>query len=673
MSERVGFYICHCGTNIAGTVDVSDVAEFAQTLPDVAVARDNKFMCSSEGQEVIGKDIKEKGLTRLVVAACSPLMHELTFRATANKAGMNPYLFEMCNIREHNSWITNDKEAATKKAKALVAAAVYRVRTHKPLEPIFVDINPKSLIVGGGIAGINAALEIADAGYKVYLVEREPSIGGHMAQVDKTFPTLDCSACILTPKMFSVEQHPNITLLTYSEVISVKGFIGNYDVQVRQKPRLVNISLCTGCGICQQKCPKKVIDDVHEAGLGYRKVIYSPFAQAVPKYPVIDARNCLYFKTGKCRICEKECPTEAIEFNQEEEILDLKVGNVILATGYSLFDPRRVPQYGYGRYPNVFTSLEFERMLNATGPTNGKIVLRDGETKPESVAIIHCVGSRDRNYHEYCSKVCCMYSLKFAHMIMEKTGAVVYNFYIDMRTPGKQYEEFYHRLQNEGAHFIRGRAAMVMDTPFNTSEEGKLVVQAEDTLLGMQRRIPVDMVILSPAMEPRADSKDVGKIFGLGCDAEGFFTERHPKLAPVSTMTDGVFIAGTCQGPKDIPETVAQAGAAAARVLSIISKGKFELEPIMAVIEKELCSGCRLCNDLCPYNAISFVESEKVSEVNAALCKGCGTCVAACPSQAIIGNHFTAEQIMSEIEGILFDMRQGKEKEVVTASKGGKK
>jgi heterodisulfide reductase subunit A len=669
MSERVGVYICHCGTNIAGTVDINDVAEFAQTLPDVAVARDNKFMCSSEGQKIIGKDIKENGLTRLVVAACSPHMHELTFRAAAKKAGMNPYLFEMCCIREHNSWITNDTKAATKKAKALVAAAVYRVRNHRPLEPIFVDINPNTLIVGGGIAGIHAALEIADAGYKVFLVEREPSIGGHMAQVDKTFPTLDCSACILTPKMFSVGQHPNIDLFTYSEIGSVKGFIGNYDVQIRQKPRFVNTTLCTGCGICQQKCPTKVVDDVHEAGLGYRKVIYSPFAQAVPKYPVIDVKNCLFFKTGKCRICEKECPTNAIEFEQKEEVLDLKVGNVILATGYSLFDPRLVPQYGYGRHPNVFTSLEFERMLNASGPTDGKIVLRDGETRPESVAIIHCAGSRDKNYHEYCSKVCCMYSLKFAHMIMEKTGAEVYNFYIDMRTPGKQYEEFYRRLQNEGAHFIRGRAAMVMDTPFNAEEEGRLVVQVEDTLLGMQRRIPVDMIILSPAIEPRTDSKDVAKIFGLGCDAEGFFTERHPKLAPVSTMTDGVFIAGTCQGPKDIPESVAQAGAAASRVLSIISKGKVELEPIKAIIEKEFCSGCRICNDLCPYNAISFLEEEKVSEVNAALCKGCGTCVAACPSQAITGSHFTADQIMSEIEGILFDMKE----EVVTAGKGGKR
>lgn len=657
MSEAVGVYICHCGTNIARTVDISEVVEFARTLPDVAVSKDCMFMCSSVGQELIENDIRDLGLKRLVVAACSPHLHESTFRAAVRSGGLNPYLFEMCNIREHNSWITSDTKAATKKAKTLVAAAVYKVRKNKPLEPIFVDINPNTLVVGGGIAGISASLDIANAGYKVYLVEKEPSIGGHMAQLDKVFPTLDCSACILTPRMFLIEQHPNIILLAYSEVISVKGFIGNYEVKIKQKPRFINTSLCTGCGLCQRTCPKKVIDTAHEAGLGYRTAIYSPFKQAVPRYPVIDEESCIYFETGKCKLCQKECPTNAVEFEQKEEITTIEIGNIILATGYSLFDSRLVPQYGYGRYPNVFTSIEFERMLNVSGPTQGEVVLRDGETKPKSVAIIHCVGSRDNNYHEYCSKICCMYSLKLAHLIMEKTGAVVYNFYIDIRTSGKHYEEFYHRLQNEGAHFIRGRAAMIMDTPFSAEEEGKLIVQVEDTLLGKQRRIPFDMIILSPAIEPMHDSRDIGKIFGLACDANGFFTERHPKSAPVSTMTEGIFIAGACQGPMDITESVIRAGAAASQVLSLISKGSVELEPIKAEVEKAICSGCKICNDICPYNAISFIEVENVSEVNSALCKGCGICVAACPSQAIIGSHFTTDQIMSQIEGILLDMR----------------
>lgn len=656
MSESIGVYICHCGTNIAGTVNISEVVEFAKTLPDVTVSKDYMFMCSSIGQEIIEKDITELGLTRLIVAACSPHVHESTFRAAVRRGGLNPYLFEMCNLREHNSWITSDTKAATKKAKAIVAAATYKVRKNKPLESIFVDINPNTLVIGGGIAGISAALDIANAGYKVFLIERAPSIGGHMAQLDKVFPTLDCSACILMPKMFSVEQHPNIKLLAYSEVISVKGFVGNYEVKVKQKERFINTSLCIGCGRCQQVCPKKVLDTDYEAGLGYRTAIYSPFKQAVPRFPVIDKESCLYFETGKCKLCQKECPTNAIEFDQKEDTTTIEVGNIILATGYSLFDSRLVPQYGYGRYPNVFTSIEFERMLNVSGPTQGNVVLRDGETKPKSVAIIHCVGSRDSNYHKYCSKVCCMYSLKFAHFIMQKTGAVVYNFYIDMRTPGKQYEEFYHKLLNEGAHFIRGRAATIMDIPFSAEEEGKLIVQVEDTLLGKQRRIPVDMVILSPAMEPMHDSRDVARIFGLSCDANGFFTERHLKIAPVSTMTDGIFIAGACQGPMDISETVTRAGAAASQVLSLISKGGIELEPIKSWIEKTLCSGCKICNDICPYNAISFIEVERVSEINIVLCKGCGICVAACPSQAIIGNHFTTDQIMAEIEGILLDV-----------------
>jgi heterodisulfide reductase subunit A len=564
----------------------------------------------------------------------------------------------MANIREHDSWATNDKEAATQKAKALVNGAIERVVYHQPLEEIPVEINENTLIVGGGVAGITAALELANAGNHVYLVEREPSIGGHMAQLDKTFPTLDCSACILTPKMVDVGQHPNITLLSYSEVERVDGYIGNFDVDVRKRARYVVEDLCTGCGICEEKCPFKVVDDVFEAGLGQRKVIYKPFPQAVPKYPVLDAENCAYFQRGKCRACEKFCPTDAIDFEQEDEILNINVGNIILATGYELFDARRIEQFGYGRLANVFSSLEFERMVNSAGPTDGKVVLRDGETVPESVAIIHCVGSRDKNYNEYCSKVCCMYSLKFAHLVHERLpGADVYNFYIDMRTPGKGYEEFYHRLLEEGTHFVRGRVAEITDAARKPGEEGKLIVQAEDTLIGRQRRVPVDMVILSAGMEAQKDSEEVAQLFKLGCDFNGFFTERHPKLAPVATMTEGIFIAGACQGPKDIPDTVAQGAAAASQVASLINRGTVMMEPIRASIDEEKCSGCRICNNLCPYNAIEYHEDDKISEVITALCQGCGTCVAACPSAAISGAHFTNNQVLSQIDGVLWDVK----------------
>jgi len=654
--ERIGVYVCHCGTNIAGTVDVAQVAEWAASrLKDrgVVIARDYKFMCSSLGQELIEKDIKELGLTRVVVAACSPHLHERTFRTACARAGLNPFLCEMVSIREQISWVHTDKEAATIKAQAAVSGGVERVIHHEPLEPMTVPINPATLVVGGGIAGIQAALEIADAGHHVYMVEREPSIGGHMAQFDKTFPTLDCAACILTPKMVDVGGHPNVTLMTWSEVEKVEGYVGSFSVTIRKKARHVNTADCTGCGICQEKCPKKVVDEVYEAGLGYRKAIYTPFPQAVPKYPVMDTENCIYFEKGTCKACEKFCPTNAIDFTQQDEVITVEVGNIILATGYDIFDARKVSHYGYGRLANVFTSLEMERLTNAAGPTSGNIVLRDGKTKPEAVGIIHCVGSRDRNFNNHCSVICCMQSLKFAHMVHERTGAIVYNFYIDMRTPFKDYDEFYQRVLEEGTLFVRGKVAEVTDAARLQGEEGKLIIQVEDTLAGKQRRIPVDMVILSVGLEPRKDSNDTAKLFGISCSSNGWFIEKHPKLDPVATMTEGIYIAGCAQGPKDIPASVAQGAAAAARVLGKIEQKQMALEPIRASVIEEKCSGCRICNDLCPFNAISFHEDRMVTEINAALCQGCGTCVAACPAGAITGTGFSNDQVLAQIEGLL--------------------
>ncbi len=656
MTEKIGVYVCHCGSNIAGTVDVAEVAKWAAEQlkhRGVVIARDYKFMCSSLGQELIEKDIKELGLTRVVVAACSPHLHEKTFRNACKNAGLNPYLCELVSIREQVSWVHTDKVAATVKAKAIISGGVERIIWHEPLTPLKVPIHPDTLVVGGGIAGIQAALEIADAGYHVVMVEREPSIGGHMAQFDKTFPTLDCSACILTPKMVDVGNHPNITLLTWAEVTHVDGYVGNFQVTIKQKPRYIDTSLCTGCGICQEKCPKKVVDEVFEAGLGYRKAVYTPFPQAVPKFPVIDYENCTFFQKGTCKACEKFCPTNAIDFNQQETLMQIDVGQIVLATGYDLFDARRIPQYGYGRLANVFTSLEFERLTNAAGPTGGKLLLRDGVTTPQSIAIIHCVGSRDRNYNNYCSAICCMQSLKFAHLAHEKTGAEVYNFYIDIRTPAKAYDEFYQRIMEEGTHFIRGRVAEVTDAARHPGEEGKLIVQAEDTLIGKQRRIPVDMVVLSAGLEPRHDHKETARLFGLSCSADGWLIERHPKLDPVATMTDGIYIAGVAQGPKDIPASVAQGAAAAARALGKIQQKEVAMEPIRATINQDKCSGCRICNNLCPFNAIFFHDDKMVSEVNPALCQGCGTCVAACPANAISGTGFSDQQILAQLEGLL--------------------
>ena len=651
MEPKIGVYVCHCGANIAGTVDVAQVIEYAKGLPSVAVARDYKFMCSDPGQEMIKKDIKELGLNRVVVASCSPTMHEPTFRRACQEAGINPYLFEMANIREHCSWVTEDKEEATGKARALVSAAVRRVYYHQPLETREVPVNPNTLVVGGGIAGIQAALKIADSEHKVYLVEKDPSIGGHMAQLDKTFPTLDCSACILTPRMTQVGSHPYIELLTYSEVEEVSGFIGNFKVKIRKKARYVDETLCTGCGLCQTKCPWKV-DSEFEAGLSKRKAIYTPFPQAVPNIPVIDREHCAYFLSGKCRACEKFCEAKAIDFEQKNKVIEVEVGSIILATGFNLFDPTPIYAYGYKRLDNVITSLEFERMVNSAGPTEGNIVLKDG-SEPKSIAIIHCVGSRDEKYHEYCSRVCCMHSMKFAHLIKEHTAAEVYEFYIDIRSFGKGYEEFYNRVLKEGTVFIRGRPAEITGVAETPEEEGKLIVQFEDTLVGRQRRLPVDMVILSCALEPQLDAEATARLFNISRSADGFFLEKHPKLEPVSTMTDGIFLAGCCQGPKDIPDTVAQASAAAAEALAMISKGRVAIEAATAVVDEKICSGCQVCRLVCPYNAIDFDAEKKVCRVNEALCKGCGACIAACFSHAVSLNHYTNEQIVAEMEGAL--------------------
>ncbi len=1121
MSSKIGVYICHCGTNISGNVDIDEVVEFARTLPEVSIVRDYRFMCSDPGQNLIQEDIDKMGLDRVVVASCSPLMHEPTFRGACERQGLNAYLFTMANIREHCSWVSFDSGVATDKAKALIAGSVRRAAFLAPLEQKTVPVNPNTLVVGAGIAGIQAALDIADAGHKVYLVEKDSSIGGHMAKFDKTFPTLDCSACILTPKMVQVGQHPNIELLTCSTVEEVTGYVGNFKAKVKSTPRFVDAAKCTSCGECTKVCPVDVSNEFEE-GMCDRKAVYRNFPQAVPNTFLIDhpqaapcqatcpvgqqvqgyvalvaqgkfneahelirktsalpsicgrvcyhpcETNCkreavddpvavkglkrfvldnsplpeiepppssgkkvaivgsgpagltaahdlalkghdvtvleaqaelggmlrlgipayrlprniikndidfirklgvkfqtntlvdaarfsqlrathdalflgvgahtalalgleddtvagielgidflrkanlgldvavgqrvavigggntavdaartairmgsqrvdiLYrrsraempaddeeiealleeglnieflvaptkvlHKDGKltglkvvqmelgepdasgrrrpipiagsegtveydmvipaisqkpdngfaensgmeltrwgtisvntvncstniprvfaggdnvrgpasvieamadgkraataihnllsgrslsdgltapepydlelseeerltlkvdtsvekrvkmptldpakrvtsfdevelgyteamardeaarclscgvcseCGECARVCEPGAIDYDMKETVHEVEIGSVIVATGFEAFDSKEAVRYGYGKFPDVYTGLEFERMNSASGPTDGQLRLKNGET-PKSVGIIHCVGSRDKHHNEYCSRVCCMYSLKFAHLVAEKTGAEVYNFYIDMRCFGKGYEEFYNRLLEEDVRFVRGRAAFVTDFPLNEEERDKLVIRVEDTLIGEMRRIPVDMVILSTGLEARKDSQDVSRMFNISRGKDGFFLEKHPKLAPVATATDGIFLAGACQGPKDIPDTVAQGSAAAAQVLSMVARGEISIEVATCTVNEELCGGCRVCNSACALSAITFEEEKGVSVINDALCKGCGTCAAACPSGAISAKHFTDEQIISEIEGVLHDVR----------------
>lgn len=646
--SRIGVFVCHCGLNIAKTVRVSELAEFAATLPDVVVAKDYKFMCSTPGQEMIAHDIKAHRLDRVIVTACSPLMHEQTFRKVLAASGLNQYLLTIVNIREQVSWVTHDIDEGTAKAKALLNGAVRRARLLAPLTSRVIDVNSDVLVVGGGIAGIQAALELANTGKKVYLVEKNSTIGGHMAQFDKTFPTLDCSACILTPKMDSVLQHKNITLLTSCEVSEVKGFVGNFDITIRQKARYVDHTRCNACLACTEKCPGKAVSEWDE-GLVKRKAIYIPFPQAVPQKPVIDRDACTFFKKGKCRLCEKVCEQKAIDFEQQDTFTTVKVGAVIVATGYDLMDTRALIQYGYGKYPGVYNALEVERLFNSAGPTGGKVTLRDGK-EPQAIAILHCIGSRDKNNYEHCSRVCCMYSLKFAHLFKEKTSADVYQFYIDMRAAGKGYEEFYNRIIEEDVKFIRGKGASVAQS---ADEPDRLVVEAEDTITGKFIRLPVDMVVLSPAIIPRGDAKDIARLFNLSTDRYGFFMERHPKLAPLSTMSEGVFIAGVCQSPKDIPDTVAQANGAAAEALTIVVKDKMELEATTAMVNPASCCACQNCVRVCPYGAPFFNEAKGVSEINEALCKGCGLCASVCPPSAIIARHFTNDQVLAEMEGLL--------------------
>ena len=647
MANRIGVYICHCGSNIAGKVDCAAVAEYAGRIKDVVVARDYQFMCSDPGQEMVIKDIREFGLTRVVVASCSPRLHEKTFQKACERGGLNPYLMQHCCIREHCSWTTADPAEATLKAMHIVEAAVDRVGNHGELFSREVDVLPDVMVVGAGIAGIQAALDIAKSGHRVHLVEKSPSIGGHMAQFDKTFPTLDCAACISTPKMVAVAQEPNINLLTWSEVEEVSGFVGNYTVTVLRKPRYVNEDICTGCGACLGKCPTKALSEFNE-GLGTRRAIYRNSPQAVPSTPVIDATICKKITQDKCGVCQKICPTGAIDYEMQARREVFHVGSIVLATGYDAMDPTPLREYGFGRYDEVYTALQFERLNNAVGPTGGKIVMKNGE-KPKSVGIIHCVGSRDRNYHEYCSRTCCMYALKFDHLIKDKVGhdTKVYNFYIDMRCFGKGYEEFFRRVQEEGVTFIRGRPAEVV------REDGRLVVVGEDTLLGMNVRVPVDMVILCTAMEPRADVTEVARVFGVAQGQDGFFLEEHPKLGPVSTATDGVFLAGACQGPKDIPDAVSHASGGAAQAIALAARGKVSISPTTSYIDPDVCIGCKVCIGLCPYSAIEFDERRQVSVINEAMCKGCGSCAGYCPSGAAQIKHFKQTQIFNEIDGMI--------------------
>lgn len=659
--QRIGVFVCHCGSNIAATVDVKKVVEMALRESGVFHAEDYPYMCSEAGQSRIAAAIREKGLTGIVVCSCSPRMHETTFRKAAEKAGINPYLVEIANIREHCSWIHKDMEEATRKAVILMRAAVAKVHLDAPLSAGESRVIKRALVIGGGIAGIQTALDIADAGYKVDIVEKSPSIGGRMSQLDKTFPTLDCSACILTPKMVEAAAHENITIHTYSEVEKVSGFVGNFTVDIRKKARYVDLNKCTGCGACQEKCPSRKTLNEFNRGLNTRTAIYTPFAQAIPNVPVIDTASCIKMKTGKCGICEKFCQAGAIDYTQTDEIVTEQYGAIVVATGFDTIKLDRYGEYAYNESKDVITSLELERIMNAAGPTGGHLErLSDGKA-PKEIVFIQCVGSRcaDSRGKPYCSKICCMYTAKHAMLIRDKypdTNVTV--FYIDVRTPGKNFDEFYRRaVEDYGVNYIKGQVGKV--APQN---DGSLLVQGVDLLENKQILKKADMVVLATAIEPNPDVRKIATMLTASIDTNSFLTEAHPKLRPVESPTAGVFLSGVCQGPKDIPETVAQAGAAAVKVIGLLAKDKLKTNPCTAKPDELRCNGCSQCANVCPYGAISYEnrqvndhgirEERRVAVVNSALCQGCGACTVTCPSGAMDLQGFSNRQIIAEVDAI---------------------
>ncbi|MBU3112405.1 CoB--CoM heterodisulfide reductase iron-sulfur subunit A family protein [Clostridium lacusfryxellense] len=658
--QKIGVFVCWCGSNIAATVDIDKVIEEAEKMPGVVYAKDYQYMCSEVGQNLIKNAIKEQKLDRVVVASCSPRMHEATFRKAAKAAGLNPYLLEVANIREHCSWIHKEKEIGTPKAIALVRAAVAKATLNSELTPGQIDVTKRALVIGGGIAGIQTALDIAEAGYQVDIIEKSPSIGGKMSQLDKTFPTLDCSACILTPKMVDAASHENITLYTYSELDSVKGYVGNFEATINQKARSINMDKCTGCGVCTEKCPSKKAKSEFNEGLRNRGAIYMPFAQAVPNVPVIDREHCIKFKTGKCGICEKVCTAGAVDFSQVDTKITKQYGAIVVSTGYDLISLDKFGEYQYGQHPDVITSLEFERLTNAAGPTAGHLLCPSDQRVPKKVVFIQCVGSRDKSLRgkPYCSKICCMYTAKHAMLLKDHYPDMqAYVFYIDIRTPGKNFEEFQRRAVEEyGVHYIKGMVGKIFPNGEN------LQVNAIDASTGETVQIDADMVVLAAATKAKDDATTIKRILGISTDTNNFFTEAHPKLRPVETHSAGIFLAGACQGPKDIPETVAQASAAAAKVIGVLSKDKLVNNPCVSEVDESICSGCLACTKICPYDAISSntievkengqISTKIVAKVNEALCQGCGGCTVACRPGAIDLKGFTNKQILAEVDAI---------------------
>lgn len=637
--KKTGVFICHCGINIAGTVDVKKVAEELSTYPGVAHSEDYIYMCSDPGQNKIIDAVKENALDRVVISCCSPTLHETTFRNACKSAGINPFLCEIGNIREQCSWVHPDTRKATEKAIKITKSTVARVMRNEPLEPVSIPVTKRAMVIGGGIAGIQSALDLANSGFEVILVERAPSIGGHMIQLSETFPTLDCSQCILTPKMVEVSKHKNIKLLTYSEVQEVNGYVGNFKVKIRKKPTYVDPEKCTMCDECTDVCPI-VVPNEFDLGLTGRRAIYIPSPQAIPASYTLDIKNCPGLVPIACGKCADVCEPNAINYDMQPEIIEAEVGTIITATGFDQYDKEQMAEYGYGKYPDVVDGLQFERLLSASGPTGGKVLRPSDHKVPKEVVFIQCAGSRDPEQHcAYCSKICCMYTAKHAMLYKHNVpDGQAYVFYIDIRSGGKGYEEFVQRtIEEDDVLYLRGKVSKIFE------EDSKIKVWGVDTLTGRHVEIDADMVVMAMAIRPSRGLDELAKKLKIAVDQDGFLSEAHPKLRPVESVTSGMFLAGAAQAPKDIPEVVAQASGASAKAITILSQERLYHSPTVATININLCTGCGMCVDVCPYDSLSL--KDKKAEVNEVLCEGCGTCVATCLRAAIETKNLTPLQI----------------------------
>jgi len=636
--EKIGVWVCECGGNIGDVVETQDIADALKD--EAAYVKVERYLCSKPSVDAIKEAVEEQGLDRVVLACCTPKMHRTTFLSNLEEKGVNSAFLEIVNIREQCSWVhKDDHEGATKKALDLIRGAVTRAKESVPLESKTMEVVPKALVIGGGVTGITTSLRLSENGMKVHLVEKRPSIGGHMIQFPKVFPTLDCSQCILTPKMAEVSQSRNIDLYTYSEVKEINGVPGDFKVKVWVKPRGVDPEKCIGCGACNTVCPGKAEDEYNE-GLSERKAIYRPFPQAVPSIYTIDYDACL-----RCGACERACPAGAIDIDDPGKMIDLNVGAIVLATGYELYDLSGLPQYGYGVYPNVVTSLEMERILDVNGPTGSQLIVPETGREVKSVAYVLCAGSRDTEVgRPYCSRVCCLYSLKQAQLLRDR-GVEVWIHYIDIRAPGRRYEEFYMATQEKGAMFVKGKVTEIVP------EGNQVLVRSEDMMLNRMVENPVDLVVLAPPIVTTEDTLKLAESLRVPVDEDQFVLERHPKLDPMSTKRDGIYAAGVIIGPKDIQSSTAEAEGAAMKVVNFLS-GDRVIEPNKAYLsDPEACSGCEECVEVCPENAITMDDGKPI--INDIMCSGCGACIPACTENALDQQGLSDAQVKANIRGAL--------------------